>query len=55
MAVCDGCVETGFNINYVLSDSYFYGDNNDSILVTVTYEGFNTTLISMYYYENTGN
>lgn len=52
---CNACVEAGFNINYVLSDSYFYGDNSDSVSLNISYEGFNTILISMYYYENTGN
>lgn len=52
---CNDCVEAGFDINYVLSDKYFYGDNKDSISLNISYEGFNTILINMYYYENTGN
>lgn len=52
---CNSCVEAGFNLNYVLSDNYFYGDNSDFISLNISYEGFNTILINMYRNENTGN
>lgn len=52
---CNACITAGFNLDYYLSDKYFYAENKDNVSLTISYEGFNTVLISISDNENTGN
>ena len=31
MAECNGCIDNGFNLDYYLSDKYFYAENKDNV------------------------
>ncbi len=39
------CMESGFNIDYSKSKTYFRGENTEGISITVEYRGFNTLYI----------